>query len=177
MLCVRVTEQSRFNDHDRNVIAAVQTLLWEVLIAKLLPPAKLISVAKVLHALWRLPRPTKGISVTIDIGYRVQQQEGVSGGSSLTLSITPDLLNLECGESSYEEGYCTEAWTTMFWSASPGERTSNDGSWNQGWLGDRYFEQSTIHNLAECTISIEDEDNDLLYDEESDETEVSDAHS
>ncbi len=172
-----MTEQYRFDDHDRKVIEAVQTLLWKIMVAKLLPPAKLISVAKVLHALWHLPRPTKGISVTINIGYRVQQQEGISGASSLAFSVEPDLLNLECSESSYEEGYGSESWTTMLWSASPGKRTSNDGSWNEGWLREPYFDQSTIVDLAECTISIEDEDNDLLRDDESDKAEVSDARS
>lgn len=168
-----MTEQYKFSDHDRKVIAALQTLLWKLMTEKLLPPAKLVSVAKVLHALWHLPRPTKGVSVTINIGYRIQQQEGISGGSSLTLLVEPDLLNLDCGESSYEAGCGSEAWTTMSWAASPGERTDNDGSWDEGWLGEPYFDQSTINNLAECTISIQDDDNDLLSDE-SDESETSD---
>ena len=72
-------EQYRFNDHDRKVIEALQTLLWKLMTAKVLPPAKLISVAKVLHVMWHLPRPTKGVSVTIEMGYRIQQQEGISG--------------------------------------------------------------------------------------------------
>lgn len=167
-------EQYKFEDHDRKVIAAVQTLLWKVVTGKLLPPAKLISVAKVLHALWHLPRPTKGISVTINIGLRVQQHERVSGGSSFTFSVEPDLLNLECGESSYESGFGSEAWTTMSWSASPGERTDNDGSWNEGWLGEPYFDQSTINDLADYTISIDDDDNALLCDDDSDEEDISD---
>lgn len=112
---------------------------------------------------------TKGVSVTINIGYRVQQQEVVSGGSSLTLSVDPNLLNLECGESSYEQGVGSKAWTTMSWSASSGERTDNEGSWDDGWLGEPYFDQSTINNLAECSISIEDDDNELQFDSESNE--------
>lgn len=159
-----MSEQYKFDDHDRKVIEALQTLLWKLMTGKVLPPAKLISVAKVLHVLWHLPRPTNGVSVTINIGYRVQQQEGISGGSSLTLSVDPDLLNLECSESSYEEGYGSEASTTMFWSAEPGGSTDNDGNWDEGWLGEPYFDQSTINNLAECTISIEDTDNELLSD-------------
>jgi hypothetical protein len=156
--------QYRFNDHDRKVIEALQTLLWKLMTAKVLPPAKLISVAKVLHVLWHLPRPTKGVSVTINIGYRVQQQEGVSGGSSLTLSVDPELLNLDCGESSYEAGCGSEAWTTMSWSASLGEQTDNDESWDESWLGEPYFDKSTNNDLSECTISVEDDDNHLLLD-------------
>ena len=165
-------EQYRFNDHDRKVIEALQTLLWKLMTAKVLPPAKLISVAKVLHVLWHLPRPTKGVSVTINTSYRIQQQEGISGGSSLTLSVEADLLNLECGESSYEAGCGSEAWTTMFWSASLGERTDNDGSWDESWLGEPYFEKTTNNDLSECTISIEDDDNNLLSDDESQEQEA-----
>ena len=162
-------EQYRFNDHDRKVIEALQTLLWKLMTAKVLPPAKLISVAKVLHVMWHLPRPTKGVSVTIEIGYRIQQQEGISGGSSLTLSVEPELLNLDCGESSYEAGCGSEAWTTMSWSASLGEQTDNDSSWDESWLGEPYFDKSTSNDLAECTISIEDADNDLLCDDGSEE--------
>lgn len=172
-----MTQQYRFDNNDRKVVTALQTLLWKLITAKVLTPAKLISVAKVLHVLWHLPRPTNGVSVTIEVGYRVQQQEGVSGGSSLTLSVEPDLLNLECGESSYEEGCGSEAWTTMSWSASLGESTDNDGSWDESWLGEPYFDQTTINNLAECTISIEDDENDLLSDNESDEEEVVNDHS
>jgi hypothetical protein len=102
-------------------------------------------------------------------GYRIQQQEGISGGSSLTLSVEPELLNLDCGESSYEAGCGSEAWTTMSWSASLGERTDNDGTWDESWLGEPYFDKSTSNDLAECTISIEDADNDLLCDDGSEE--------
>ena len=58
-----MSEQYKFDDHDRKVIEALQTLLWKLMTAKVLHPAQLISVAKVLHALWHLPRPTKGVSV------------------------------------------------------------------------------------------------------------------
>lgn len=167
-----MSEQYKFEDHDRKVIGALQTLLWKLMTANVLTPAKLISVAKVLHVLWQLPRPTKGVSVTIDIAYRIQQQEGISGGSSLTLSVEPELLSLECGESSYEEGCGSEAWITMSWSASLGERSDNDGSWDESWLGQLSFDKSTSNDLSECTISIEDADNDLLSDDESQEEEV-----
>ena len=163
-----MSEQYRFDDHDRKVIEALQSLFWKLMTAKVLSPAKLISLAKVLHALRHLPRPTKGVSVTIDIGYRVQQQEGVSGGSSLTFSLTPDSLDLECGESSYVQGDGSEGWTTMSWYASPNERTDNDGSWDQGWLGEPYFDRGTSVDLPECTISIDDDDNELLCDDGSD---------
>ncbi len=165
-------EQYRFNDHDRKVIEALQTLLWKLMTAKVLTPAKLISIAKVLHVLWHLPRPTKGVSVTVNISYRIQQQQGISGGSSLALSVDPQLLNLDCGESSYAAGCGSEAWTTMSWSASLDERTDNDGSWDESWLGEPYFDKGTINDLSECAISIEDNDNDLLSDEESQEQEV-----
>lgn len=159
-----MNEQYKFDDRDRKVIEALQTLLWKLMTVKALPPAKLVSVAKVLHVLWHLPRPTKGASVTINIGYRIQQQEGISGGSSLTLSVEPELLNLECGESSYEADCGSEAWTTMSWSASLGERTDNDESWDESWLGEPYFDKTTNNELSECTILIEDDDNDLLGD-------------
>lgn len=81
-----MSELYKFDGHDLKVVEAIQTLLWKLMTAKVLPPAKLISDAKVLHVLWHLPRSTKGISVTINIGYRVQQQEGISGGSSLKSS-------------------------------------------------------------------------------------------
>jgi hypothetical protein len=159
-----MTKQYRLDDHDRKVIDALQALLWKVMTSNVLPPAKLVSIGKVLHALWQLPRPTNGVTVTIEISYRVHQQEGVAGGSSLTLSVEPELLNLDCGESSYEQGCGSEAWTTMSWSAEVGERTDNDGSWDEGWLGEPYYERTTSIDLADCTISVQDDDNDLLID-------------
>jgi hypothetical protein len=166
-----MNESYRLNKADMQVIAAIGRLLKRLAASESIGPAQLVSVAKVLHVLSRLPRVTEGVCVTIEISYQIKQ-EGC--GSSLVwhLFVGEDSMALSCGGSEYTEGVGSDSFTTMTWEAQPGERTDYDGSWDETWMErecEDYSDNSLfVSNFRDCAISIDDDDNPLLF--ESDET-------
>jgi hypothetical protein len=57
----------------------------------------------------------------------------------------------------------------MTWSAQPGERPESDGSWDENWMQKGEGAETPIYSddFRNCSVSIEDDDNDLLYESES----------
>ena len=122
-------ERYIFRKRDQQVVQAVERLLKRLVRSSVLEAAQLVSVAKVLHVLSRLPRATENVCVTVGLAFRVQQ-EGCSSSSNWQFSVGSDWLNLSVGGSEYTEGVGSDSFTTMSWSAQPGERADYDGSWD-----------------------------------------------
>lgn len=165
----------RLSKADKQVIAAIESLLKQLSRAEDIKPAEMVSVAKVLHVLSRLPRVTEGVSVTIEISYRVNR-EGGSSSSIWHFFAGEDLLALSCGGFEYTDGVGSDTFTTMSWEAHPGERTEYDGSWDDAWMerdndgnSDPSADSSVTGNR---TISVEDDDNPLLFEPEPGEEEA-----
>jgi hypothetical protein len=157
----------RLNETDKQVLAAVERLLKELAATKSTRPAQLVSITKVLDVLSRLPRVTEDIFVTLEVSWR-PKGEGGRGSSSWQFSVAGDCLELSCGGSDYSEGVGSDSFTTMEWSAHPGQRTEFDGRWDAVWMGDEggYSGHSPFHDLDECDVSIDDDDNSLLLEED-----------
>jgi hypothetical protein len=158
-----------FNETDKQVLAAVERLVKRLAASKNTRAAQLVSVAKVLHVLSCLPRATKGVCVTIEISYRINQ-EGGWNTSNWQFSVGEDWLELSCGGSEYTDAVGSDSFTTMSWTARPGERTDYDGSWDDSWMerDDEGYSDPALNaeDLSDCTISIDDDDNPLLLDKD-----------
>jgi hypothetical protein len=164
-----MNEPYRLNKADLQVLAAIDRLLKRLAASKSIRPAKLVSVAKVLHVLSRLPRVTEGVCVTIEISYQIKQ-EGCGSSSVWHLFVGEDSMALSCGGSEYTEGVGSDLFTTMTWEAQPGERTDYDGSWDESWMerDDEGYSDPAVfaEDLCGCKISIDDDDNPLLFDDD-----------
>jgi hypothetical protein len=75
-----MSECYKLNDEDLDVLEAVKLLLRTLVDSRVIRPAQLVSVAKLLHALSMLPQTCDHVSVTVSIGTRIKYQE--SSGSS-----------------------------------------------------------------------------------------------
>jgi hypothetical protein len=75
------------------------------------------------------------------------------------------------GGSEYTEGVGSDSFTTMSWSAQLGERADYDGSWDDSWMQRDEYADSPVHSedFRGFSISVEDDDNELLFDTESNE--------
>lgn len=159
----------RFNATDKQVLAIVGQILKAIAASRSTRPAQLVTVAKVLHVLSRLPRVTKSVHATIELSMRIKQ-EGCSSSSSWQFSAGEGWLVLSCGGSEYTEGVGSDSFTTMTWSAQPGQRTEYDGGWDSYWMGSAgqsEADASSFSDLGECEISIDDDDNLLLCEPEN----------
>ena len=123
------------NETDKQVLAAAERLLKELAATKSTRPAQLASITKVVNVLSRLPRVAEDISVTIEVSWR-PKEAGRRGSSSWQFSVAGDFLELSCGGSEYIEGVGSDSFTTMEWSAHPGQRTEYDGRWDTVWMGE-----------------------------------------
>lgn len=153
---------------DRLVLAAVGRLLQRIASSNCITPAQLVSVAKLQHVLSKLPHVTEDVRVTVSVAWSVNQ-DGNRGASGFTLTADDGDLSLSCGGSEYTEGVGSDSFTTMSWSAYPGYETDYDGSWDSDWMGSQEpgaLDAGTGFPLAECHISVCDEDNSLLSDDD-----------
>lgn len=124
----------QLNSTDLQVLAAVGRVLKQLVTSERISPAQLVSIAKVQHALLRLPRVTEGVCVTTGISWKINP-EGCGGSSGWQFSVSDDGLELHCGGSEYTEGVGSDSFTTMSWSARPGRWSDYDGTWDESWMG------------------------------------------
>lgn len=159
---------------DRLVLEAVGKVLERIAASNCISSAQLVSIAKVQHVLSKLPRVTEEVRVTISLSWSVNQ-DGNRGSSGWDFTVADGELNVHCGGSEYTEGVGSDSFTTMSWSAYPGHETDYDGSWDSAWMGSEYpgaLDAGTGFPLGECHISIYDEDNPLLSDEDEPDDDV-----
>jgi hypothetical protein len=89
------------------------------------------------------------------------------------LSSSEGVLELSCGGSEYTKECGSNSFTSMEWSLRPGERAEFNGTWDRSWVREDDYSDQPIHgfDFEECDISIEDDENPLLHDQDEDETE------
>lgn len=89
------------------------------------------------------------------------------------LSASDDALELSCGGSEYTKECGSDLYTSMEWSLRPGKRAEVNGTWDRAWMQEDEYSDKPIYGLdfEECAISIEDDENPLLYDQDDDEAE------
>lgn len=161
---------------DLQVVRAVERLLKRLVRSGVLDPAQLVSVAKVLHVLSRLPCATESVCVTVELAWRTEQ-EGSSSSSTWQFSVGSDWLDLSIGGSEYTGSVGSDSFTTMSWSAQPGVRPARDGGWDESWMEEDEDTDAPVHSeeFRGCSISVDDDDNELLRDDDSSEGEHPDA--
>jgi hypothetical protein len=157
----------KFNHADMQILGAIKGLLRKLAAPGSVAPAQLVTVAKVLHVLSRLPCSSENVQATIGISLRVKQ-EGCSSLSYCRFSVTEAQLDLTCGGSEYTEGEGSDSFTTMEWFARPGRQSEFNGTWDHAWMREDEYSYPPIpeFDFSSCEISVEDDDNPLLDEEE-----------
>src|ERR1035437_8319274 len=119
---VAMSELYKFDSTDENIVLAAQLLLRNMAASRIIRPAELVTVAKLLHILTVLPRVTDGIIAYVYIANRMQVGE-LSTTFTWQLSVDEDRIGLSCGYDQYDPAIGGDHYETMRWFASPGKRT------------------------------------------------------
>lgn len=145
-------QKYRFNSEDETVISEVRGVVARLIYSGRLKPAEIVSAAKVLHVLVNLPTVNEEVSVTVELRAK---SEGEGRFKSIRLSVSNE-LHLECET--------RDRVMTLEWDAYPGRRTEHDENWETEWLPHFYWSNHPLAlNLDDCEITVEDEDNPLLF--------------
>jgi hypothetical protein len=165
-----LTEPYKFNNTDRNIVEAAQLLLRKLCAPGTIRSAQLVTVAKLHHVLLTLPKVTYGVAASATISTRMKYAE-IMTLSWWTFSVDEGKLSIECGGHEHDPAIGGDSYTTMSWSASPGEMTEYNDRWDEKWmvpdLG--YYPDRNINidfASGEYTVEITDSDNPLLEDSE-----------
>jgi len=150
-----------FNSEDKPIIFAVDGMVRRLIYSGRLRPAEIVSVAKILHVLVNLPSVNENVSVTIEV---TAKREGDGRFKSFRFSVSNE-LHLECET---HDGIMT-----MEWHAYPGRCTERNEYWESEWLPYLYYsDQPLALNLDDCEITVDDEDNPLLFEPDQDDCEA-----
>ena len=165
---------------DRDLLDAAAVLLKKVAGADTLRPAQLVSVAKLQHTLSHLPRVTPNLDVTVSVVGPSRKFDEIETWHYWEVGIEGERLFLETGGHFYQPSTGGDSFTTMNWTAVPGQAAVCDdysaGLWmvpdvetfSVGVAGIEFVSQS-------YRIEIVDSDNALLdVDGEADEGEEQD---
>jgi hypothetical protein len=151
----------RFDSEDKSLIFEVDGFVRRLIYSGRLRPAEIASVAKVLHVLVNLPSVNENVSVTIEV---TTNREGDGRFTSFRFSVSNE-LHLECTT--------RDEIMTMEWHAYPGRHTERDEYWESEWMPYLYNSDQTLAlNFDDCEITVEDDDNPLLFETEDDDGEV-----
>lgn len=160
------------NAVDRQILDEIRHLLNRLIASGKLRPAQMVSIAKIQHILSLIPRPVRKVNVTLGLSYRLRQED-YGSISYWQVYVNEDALELSCGGSEYTKECGSDSYTTMEWSLRPGECAEFNGTWPHAWMHENDYSDRPLLgvNFEDCDISIEDDENRLLDDEDEDETE------
>jgi hypothetical protein len=162
----------RLNAVDEQILDDIRRLLNRLVHSAKLRPEQMVSIAKIQHVLSRIPRPTSQVNVTLGLSYRARQED-CGSMSYWQLSVSEEALKLSCGGSEYTKECGSDSYTSMAWSLRPGKPAEFDETWDRAWMQEDEYSDVPIYGLdfEDCEISIEDDENPLLFDEDENESE------
>jgi hypothetical protein len=166
------------NPHDKQLLAAAQSLLAKIARAPSLHPAQLVSVAKLQHALARLPHANSDLEVHVSVVGPRHNFGEIETYHYWDVTLECGSLRLASGGHFYQPSRGGDSFTTMNWEAQPGgESDFSDYSANLWMVPDlrTYVDGIASVDFAAGGYSIEvtDSDNPLLdeMDDEENDTE------
>jgi hypothetical protein len=175
LAAIAMSEPYKFNHTDENILLAVGLLLRKVAAFGIIRPAQLVTVAKLLHVLLVRPRITFGVTASISIDARFGP-EGKKTWYGWKFTVELGELSLWCGGGDYDHVIGSAFYTTMTWSACPGQDSDYDGCWDERWMvPDLTYNADADIDIdfasGDYTIGITDGDNPLLNGDEEEDTE------
>jgi hypothetical protein len=155
-----------FDGRDRGLLTASTSLLKRVTAAKILRPAELVSVAKLLHALSRLPRVTLVLDVRVYVSSPRRKFGEIETWHWWEVVAEHGLLTISSGGSA-DIGAGLDSFTTMEWAAFPGKPVRfNDYRERHRIVPDVLSFPESVETIdfdtETYTLEIDDPDNSLL---------------
>lgn len=155
------------NDRDRTVVATAILLLEKILRADFIAPAEIVSVAKVLHVLKRLPNHSAAIEVSVGLSgpRRIFDEHEIY--HFWQVNVYACEIEISSGGHFHRESTGGDTFTCMQWSAQPGFEADYNDYLDQLQIVDdaQPFDQEVATlDLTQTgyALDVTDEDNSLL---------------
>ena len=113
-------ERYSFDARDRALLTAAAVLLKKVAAATL-RPAEMVSVAKLQHVLSHLPRVTPDLEITVSVRGPRRRFGEIETWHYWEIGIEGEQLSMSSGGYFYQSSTGGDSFTTMSWSAVPGQ--------------------------------------------------------
>src|SRR5919108_4751807 len=111
-----------FDPRDDAIIASAEAMLKKIAAAPSVKPRELVSVAKLLHVFSRLPSvPQSGVEVSVSIISPGTQYGEFEILHWWEVRVEGEELLIRSGGQRYQTGGAGDTFTTMAWTARPGE--------------------------------------------------------
>jgi hypothetical protein len=114
-------EQYTFDARDRRLLTAAVALLKKVAVAESLEPARLVSIAKLQHLFSRLPQTAPDMEVSLSVAGPRHKFDDIETWHYWDIEIDQKHLSISSGGHYYHPRSGGDSFTTMTWSAFPGE--------------------------------------------------------
>jgi hypothetical protein len=166
-----MSERYQFDANDLVLLQAAGAFLQKISTAGTVRPAKLVSIAKLLHVLSALPRVTTGISVTVSVSSPRRTFDEIETWHWWEVAVEEDRLSISSGGHFYRASTGGDSFTTMNWAALPEEPAEFDDYSSTLWMVPDV--QSFPDGIASIDfasgvykIEVTDGDNPLIEDDE-----------
>ena len=155
------------NSRDQSVIANAIQLVEKILRADFITAAEIVSVAKVLHVLKRLPQRSTELTVTISLSGPTRQFGEHRIYHFWQVNVFDSEVEISSGGHFYRKSTGGDTFTCMHWSAQPGFEADYGDYLEQHKIVDdaQPFDQEIATmdlSQAGYTLSVTDDDNPLL---------------
>ena len=172
------SDSNVLNPQDEALLDAARSLLAKVASAPSLHPAQLVSVAKLQHALARLPQANSELEVHVSVVGPPHTFGDIETYHYWDVTLECGSLRLASGGNFHQPSTGGDSFTTMTWEAQPGEESDfSDYSANHWMVPDLRTYPDGVASVDFATggysIEVTDSDNPLL-DEMGDEEEGED---
>jgi hypothetical protein len=162
-----MTERYQFNSNDRALLDAAIALLKKVIVAEVLRPAELVSVAKLLHVLTVLPKVTSGLEVTVSVTSPRRNFDEIETYHWWDVGVEGERLSIRSSGHFYRPSTGGDTFITTDWAAIPGEPAeSNDYRASLRMVPDVQSFPEAVGSIdfksRSFTVEITDQDNPLL---------------
>jgi hypothetical protein len=122
------------SEDDHTLIEAARSLLWKVMRSDTAQPAQLVSVAKLSHALTRLPRVTDGVGIHVSVCGPRRNFDEIETFHWWEVTLDCGHLSMSSGGHFYQPSTGGDTFTTMEWSAYPGEQSTLKYYGDKVWM-------------------------------------------
>jgi len=161
---------------DEKLLAAAKALLQKVIQGGKATPAQLVSVAKLLHALDRLPRVTGDVSIHLSVGSPRRSFGEIETYHWWDVTLEYGTLRLLSGGHFYRPSTGGDTFTTMTWEVNPGGASDfSDYQEDNRIVPDICSYEEGVGRVdfaaGGFTIDVTDEDNPLLEEAEAEDEE------
>ena len=123
------TDEYILNDQDNRILNATKGLLWKIARSRLVTPGQLLTVAKLLNVLERLPRQSVHVTARVSLGGPERWYGEHRIRHWWEVEVRPDEITISSGGVFHTDTIGSDSFTCLHWFAKPGCETDCTDYW------------------------------------------------